>query len=450
MRRWEGEKVLAALALVACAAGSVAFAGMDRTRFNIGTYRFGDKIPGFRTEQHVKELKEAGIDFIASMRPGSDEEAFYRTMDLFEKYGVGAIPEGGNAIGASCPVKAYGRVKENKPFNPDVYLNAAKRFRPHPALWGIDVGDEPNGMDMPNVGKAVQLCREIFPVPLLYVNLFPSYARVATNTADIVNSQMGSLSYKDYIEDYCKYVPLDYISFDIYPYSKTRPKGVPIYFENLKVVADACVNHGKSLWVVGQANTWWGHAPLAENKMRYQAYTAMAFGAEVMTWACWTKGWWTNNVYSTTGEKTVVYDRVKRVNAELHRLGDEFMRYRRVATHLVGYDRHPQYLLNSGCASESAASTGWFRDVRAEDGGPLLVGEMVPRTAAVRGNAIFVFASDDPYDEKPRQRTIRFVPHGRTVQAFGGHGPLEVLRGEGNVCTIPIMSNAAALVIVED
>ena len=190
--------------------------------------------------------------------------------------------------------------------------------------------------------------------------------------------------------------------------------------------------------------------PLTENRMRYQAYAAMAFGAEVMTWACWTKGWWTNNVYSATGEKTVVYDRVKCVNAELHRLGDEFMRYRRVATHLVGYDRLPHYLAASGCDSESAASTGWFRDVRAEDGGPLLVGEMVSRTGASRGNAIFVFASDDPYDEKPLQRTIRFVPHGRTVKAFGGHGPVEVLRGEGNVRTIPIMSNAAVIVISED
>lgn len=442
--------VMAAVA-VSCVATTAAFAGMDRTKFNIGTYRFGDKIPGFRTEQHVRELKEAGVDFIASMRPGSDAEAFYGTMDLFEKYGVGAITEGGSEIGASCPAKAYGRVKKSKPFNPVVYADAAKHFRPHSALWGIDIGDEPHGMDMPNVGKAVQLCRDLFPVPLLYVNLYPSYARIATNTASIINSQLGSVSYKDYIENYCRYVPLDYISFDIYPYSKgkRKPKGVSIYFENLKIAADACVNHGKTLWVVGQVNTWFGDPPLAENKMRYQAYTAMSFGADVFVWACWTKGWWTNNVYSTTGEKTVVYDRVKRVNAELHRLGDELMRYRRVATHFVGYDKHSQYLVKSGCDSEPAAYTGWFRDVRAEDGGPLLVGELVPRTPAVRSNAIFVFASDDPYDESPQLRTIRFVPHGRTIGAFGGYGPLPVSRDDDGVCTISLMSNAAALITVE-
>lgn len=431
----------------ALAASAAAFGGMDRTRFNIGTYRFGDKIPGFRTEQHVKELKEAGVDFIASMRPGTNAAAFYATMDLFQKYGVGAIPEGGHRIGASCPVKAYGRAKSGKAFDVGVYRDAAKVFRMHPALWGIDVGDEPNGLDMQNVGRAVEECRRLFPVPMFYVNLFPSYARVATNTADIVNSQLGSLSYRDYIEDYCRYVPLDYISFDIYPYAKSKPKGPATLFENLKIVADACLKHGKSLWLVGQVNTFFGHPPLSENKMRYQAYTGMAFGAEVMTWACWTKGWWTNNVYNAEGEKTVAYDRVKRVNAELHFLGDKFMRFRRTATHLVGYAGRPEYLKGSGCVSEDAAFTGWFRDVRAEDGGPLLVAEMVPRMASAHANAIFIFASDDPYDENPQLRTIRFIPHGDTLRAFGGSGPIPVRKGEDGVCTISLASNNAALIV---
>lgn len=423
-----------------------AFAGMDRTKFIVGTYRFGDMIPGFRTEQHVKELKDAGIDCVYSMRPGTNAAAFYATMDLFEKYGVGCITESGADIGAGCPVRAYGSAKKGMPMRREVYEDVAKRFRPHPAIWGIDVGDEPNGMDMQHVGKAVEACRELFPVQMRYVNLLPSYARAATNTASIIESQLGSLSYKDYIDDYCKYVPLDYISFDIYPYAKLKPKGVPILFENLRIVSDACLRTGKSLWFVGQANTWWGRKPLAENCMRYQAYTAMAFGAETMVWACWTKGWWTNNVYSTTGEKTVTYDRVKRVNAELHFLGDKFMLFRRTATHLVGYAVRPEYLKGSGCISEDAAFTGWFRDIRAEDGGPLLVAEMVPRAAA-SGSAIFVFASDDPYDEHPQQRTIRFIPHGDTVRAFGGSGPIPVTRGDDGVCTISLGSNNAALVV---
>lgn len=371
-----------------------AFGGLDRTRFNIGAYRFGDRIPGFRTERHVKELKEAGIDFIASMRPGTDAEAFYRTMDIFEKYGIGAITEGGADIGAGCPAKAYGRAKEGLPLDPAVYLDAANRFRPHAAIWGLDVGDEPHG------------------------------------------------------EDYCRHVPLDYISFDIYPYSQLRPRGIVNFLANLQIVADACARHGKALWLVGQANTWFGHPPLAANKMRYQAFAGLAFGAEAMTWACWTKGWWTNNVYSATGEKTVAYDRVKAVNAELHRLGDACLKYRRVATHFVGYTgAHAGFLDGCKAMSETSVSTGWFRDVAAADGEPLLVAEMVPRDARAAGEqAIFVMASEDPYDECEKDRIVRFRALRRTVEALGGEGPLHVAREADGSSTITIRSNRAALV----
>lgn len=371
-----------------------AFGGLDRTRFNIGAYRFGDRIPGFRTERHVKELKEAGIDFIASMRPGTDAEAFYRTMDIFEKYGIGAITEGGADIGAGCPAKAYGRAKEGLPLDPAVYLDAANRFRPHAAIWGLDVGDEPH------------------------------------------------------VEDYCRHVPLDYISFDIYPYSQLRPRGIVNFLANLQIVADACARHGKALWLVGQANTWFGHPPLAANKMRYQAFAGLAFGAEAMTWACWTKGWWTNNVYSATGEKTVAYDRVKAVNAELHRLGDACLKYRRVATHFVGYTgAHAGFLDGCKAMSETSVSTGWFRDVAAADGEPLLVAEMVPRDARAAGEqAIFVMASEDPYDECEKDRIVRFRALRRTVEALGGEGPLHVAREADGSSTITIRSNRAALV----
>ncbi|MBQ6141750.1 MAG: hypothetical protein IJI54_10750 [Kiritimatiellae bacterium] len=439
------KRVMLSIALL----GAISsFAGMDRTKFIVGTYRFGDKIPGFRTEQHVKELKDAGIDCVYSMRPGTNAAAFYATMDLFEKYGVGCITEGGEGIGAGCPLGATPRGQMRERLPPERYLDAAKKFRSHSALWGLDVRDEPSGVDLPYLGEAVQRVRQLHSNQFPYVNLFPSYARVATNSASLTASQLGSFSYKDYIDDYCRYIPLDYISFNIYPYSKIKPNGIPVLFENLRIVSDACLRTGKSLWFVGQANTWFKDPPLAENCMRYQAYTAMAFGAETMVWACWTKGWRYNNVYSENGERTVVYDRVKRVNGELHFLGDKFMRFRRTATHLVGYAGHPEYLKGSGCVSEDAAFTGWFRDVRAEDGGPLLVAEMVPRAAA-RANAIFVFASDDPYDEHPQQRTIRFTPHGDTVRAFGGTGPITVTKGEDSICTISLMSNNAALVVVK-
>lgn len=426
-------------------------AALDRTKFNIGTYRFGDKVPGFRTEAHVRELKEAGIDYICSMRPGADAEAFYRTLDLFEKYGVGVITEGGTDIGAACPVKAYGRVREHKPLDPSVYEKAAKKFRTHKALWGLDVGDEPSGIDMANLGKAVEIVRRLHPDQFQYVNLFPSYARMATNAANIVDSQLGAASYRDYIDEYCRYVPLDYISFDIYPYSQSMPKGIGTFFNNLKIVADACLRTGKALWFVGQCNSWGNLPMLTANQLRYQAYVAMAFGAETCVWACWTPGWWNNNVYTKEGEKTAMYDRVREVNRELHALGDVFMKYRRTATHVLGYEgRFSDYLKGSELVSGASASTGYFRDLAAVDGEPLLVAEMVPRNPAdetLGTQALLIVTSEDPCDLQEKDRVIRFRSLRRNVCAVGvDGGALAVGRDAAGFLSVTLRSNRAALV----
>lgn len=81
--------------------------------------------------------------------------------------------------------------------------------------------------------------------------------------------------------------------------------------------ADACRRTGRRLWFVPQVNTHKAKVVITEQKLRYQANMAMAFGAETLMWACWTKGWWTMNVLDENGAKTVQYDRLKHVNAEI-------------------------------------------------------------------------------------------------------------------------------------
>ncbi|MBQ9995478.1 MAG: hypothetical protein IJP32_03840, partial [Clostridia bacterium] len=58
---------------------------MNRERLNIGVYHLK---PYARTEKHIRELKECGVDFVICM--DYDKPA----LDLFEKYGVGAIVSG--------------------------------------------------------------------------------------------------------------------------------------------------------------------------------------------------------------------------------------------------------------------------------------------------------------------------------------------------------------------
>ena len=62
-----------------------------------------------------------------------------------------------------------------------------------------------------------------------------------------------------------------------------------------------------SLWIVLQANTYEEgkkrNRDMSVGTLRYQANAALAYGAEVLTWACWTKGWWENNAIDTAKVK---------------------------------------------------------------------------------------------------------------------------------------------------
>ena len=53
----------------------------------------------------------------------------------------------------------------------------------------------------------------------------------------------------------------------------------------------------------------------------------MPFGVKAINWACWTAGWWYNNVVDSEGNLTQQYDKLKIVNNELKTLSPIYMRY---------------------------------------------------------------------------------------------------------------------------
>jgi len=188
----------------------------------------------------------------------------------------------------------------------------------------------------------------------------------------------------------------------------------------------------------------------SRDMMRWQALSAMAFGAEQVSWACWTPSWWTNDVHTATGEKTELYGYVKDVNAELHRLGEAFMKYRVHDVHFVGYTGDGACRISqTGIANVPALETPWFSDVKASDGSPLVVGEMVGRMEPTTNRAIFVFSADDPWDRKHGRREVLFKVAGKQVEAFGLNGPVPVACGEDGVCRVPVESNRALLISVD-
>jgi len=401
---------------------------MNRSRLNIGVYHLKEYA---RTEQHIRDLSDCGVDFVICL---NDDRP---TLDLFEKYGVGAIVSGivpgwwggdGHNAGTMESVNPLPR-----------YDECAASFTDHPAIWGIDIGDEPSALDFPHYGRVYDRVNTLFPKQFPYLNLYPNYASVAENSASQTVNQLGTPTYAEHIERYCQCVPADYLCYDFYLYAINVPKA----YENLRIVADACLRTGRSMWIVLQVNSNRAQEWITENGLRFQAYTAMAFGAENITWACYTAGWWHNQVLDEKGEKTEQYDKLKNVNAELHTIGEEYMKYRRVSTHFVGFEG-TDWLTGVGQNSIPALSTGVFVAVTADD--PIIAGEMVSRTG--NSHALMIASAGDPYDKNPGDVTVTFRCCGRKITAIGGHGRLPVEQCDGRY-KVTIPKNGGVLITAE-
>ncbi len=389
---------------------------MDRTKLNIGAYILQ---PYARTEKHVREIKECGIDLIVCM--GFDRPA----LDLFEKYGLGAVVSGivpgwWGGDGANA-----GQLAERNPL--ERYTEAAERFADHPAIWGIDVGDEPSALDFPYYGKVTALTRRLFPNQFTYLNLYPNYASVAENSERQTVNQLGTATYGEHIRRYCENVGLDYVCYDFYMYSLTSDRkslyGVNRAYENLRAVADACRATGRSLWIVLQVNSNRQDEWINTDQLRFQAYSAMAFGAEMITWGCYTAGWWYNEVLDAQGEKTQQYEKLKTVNAEMKAIGPEYMKYRNVSTHFIGS--------NDGAAPDGVRAaalgelnTGTFFGLRARGGAPLLAGQMVSRDGGGK-QAVFLCAAGDPWGDRKTEETVEFSSCGADVRILTADGEVE-------------------------
>ena len=307
------------------------------------------------------------------------------------------------------------------------------------------MGDEPSALDFPYYGRVIDTVNRAFPHQFAYLNLYPNYASVAKNNAAETVNQLGTATYAEHIERYIENVPTDYICYDYYMYSAS----VAGAYENLRIVADACLRTGRSMWIVLQVNSNKPEQWISENELRVQAYSAMAFGAESIIWACYTAGWWHNQVLDEHGEKTEQYEKLCRINAELKAIGEPYMRYRRTATHFVGYAADDPELSKLQQKPVTAANTGFFFDLHAEDG-KLLCGEMVSRDPlADSSRAMFVCNATDPMDTAPASHTVSFVAHDRRITLYDKNGARVLTPDADSRYTFSLENCHGALLVAE-
>ena len=375
---------------------------------------------------HVEEAAEAGIEFFIE---GSVDDAF---LDKCAENGIGVI-----AAGYNLP-SAYGTLSDGCR---DAWVNFDySKYKDHPALWGDDMIDEPGAYSYDNIAAALNAYYANTDGKLALVNLFPEYANndqlqeypetdsrrdfwLSTSNNGVENG----VSYKMYVSDYINKLPVDYICMDFYPYnSKQNAFGKEVkatneyWLPNLDILAEACRETNRDLWVITQAAGETEKGDPDGNHPRWcdevsdisqQAYASLAFGAKAIIHAEFSaKGWWDpehSHMIDIDGNTTATYDAVKEVDGYLAYFADEYGQYKYESTYMI----NPVKVAGKRSSKLAVTVPGEAIDLVTSNG--LLVG-----TFSGEDGKAYVITNMEELNNSVSAYFEYIVPHGTTITVY--------------------------------
>ncbi len=243
----------------------------------------------------------------------------------------------------------------------------------HPAFGGILMPDEPYAYHLNVIGEIYRSLRRVQKTlgledMKIYSNLFPNSPRfqaarfpaveedfLETNypgqtfTAEERAAQMGHESARRYYERFMEVTGAKELMFDIYP---VDDYGIyQVYFLNLQMAAQVAKEYGAKILVVSQTMTMNGTRRMSDEDLAYMNNAIMGFGATNI-------GYFTyfthedsggdifddmGSMVTRFGDKTDIYYRVQRINAQSQRFAPVILNFDYVtnAYYLAGTDANP-------------------------------------------------------------------------------------------------------------
>jgi hypothetical protein len=192
------------------------------------------------------------------------------------------------------------------------------------ALLGYFVADEPSAREFPALAKAVAALKRLAPGKLAYVNLLPDYA---------TPEQLGTPTYRAYLERFVRLVGPQLLSYDNYSVQYSRDlrdrARAASHFTNLLAVRQVATRAGLPFWFAGSSNRIrpTTTAPSPAN-LRLQAYTALAAGARGLTWFTYYAGGYAGAPIDAAGRRTATWSYLRDVNRQVGALGPTLLRLR--------------------------------------------------------------------------------------------------------------------------
>ncbi|SHF75056.1 Beta-galactosidase [Mariniphaga anaerophila] len=272
----------------------------------------------FRNDKQYRRIAKSGINFVNGFGfYENNVEDINSSLDLCAKYGMKYFVNRGIVHEA---ILSYAE-KADKNLVNDM-LNAAKRYKDHPAYAGELLMDEPGKPLFQAVAAFTKQFESLYPEKMWHVNLFPTYATGGIQTH----------SYEDYIDSWLELIQPRYLSYDSYPLLKSGGI-VTDYFYNLDLIRKKTLDKNIPFWTFIQTLSI-ARTPGVpdkrepnEEEIRWQVWSNLAFGAKGIQYFCyWSPGngkeTFSNALVTQKGEKTKKYDYVKRLNSDIKKTGE--------------------------------------------------------------------------------------------------------------------------------
>jgi hypothetical protein len=271
------------------------------------------------TVERYQEMKDAGINHSLSFFSNIDD--MQKALDVAEKVGVKML--------VACPELK----KETE--------KTVNRFKNHAAVAGYHLIDEPNISLFPELSTWAKKIQSVDDKHFCYVNLFPNFAD---------STQLGTKNYKEYMQEYIKQIPVQFVSFDYYPVLKDRLSKT--WYQNLEQISGEAKKAGKPFWAFALTTNYdEDHlTPQSLAAIRLQVYSNLAYGAQGIQYFTY---WSATSVnapsgedqrgapISATGKRSVVYDRVKQMSREIQNLSGVFLGSKVISVRHTGLGKIP-------------------------------------------------------------------------------------------------------------
>lgn len=192
------------------------------------------------------------------------------------------------------------------------------------AIVGYHICDEPSAIAFPKLAVAVAAVHKYAPGKMATINLYPNYATLWT--LDQVKSQLGTRTYKEYLEQAATVIKPDMISYDNYmvqfSMDQSEPRRAAQHYTNIMAVREVSLKYGIPWWNVVSGNQirHYTTIPTLSNLM-LQAYTSLAAGAGGVRWFTYWKGGYNYAPIDGQERKTQTWYYLREVNRQLSILG---------------------------------------------------------------------------------------------------------------------------------